>query len=99
MNARFPPYVFAAALCAASPLTLVAVDLTTAQVKASAENWPTQIKVSELLDFGVVKSPAGAIVDFQDLREQTGLDSAANGLRKPADMLAAPSKTAALDAR
>ena len=65
MNTRLLPFVFAAALCAASPLTLSAADLTFAQVKTGSENWPTQIKVNELLDFGAVKIPAGTIVDFQ----------------------------------
>jgi hypothetical protein len=65
MKSRFTPFVFAAALCAASTLTASAADLTLAQVKTSSENWPTQIKVSELLDFGAVKIPAGTVVDFQ----------------------------------
>jgi hypothetical protein len=65
MNTRLASFVFAAALCAASSLTLPAADLTLAQVKASSENWPTQIKVTELLDFGAVKIPAGTLVDFQ----------------------------------
>ncbi len=65
MKSRFTSFVFAAALCAASTLTVVAAELTLAQVKTNSENWPTQIKVSELLDFGAVKIPAGTIVDFQ----------------------------------
>ncbi|MGC4071677.1 MAG: hypothetical protein QM760_04040 [Nibricoccus sp.] len=65
MNSRFLPLVFAAALCAASSLTVSAADLTIAQVKTSPENWPTQIKVNELLDFGAVKIPAGTVVEFQ----------------------------------
>lgn len=64
MNSRILPLVFAAALCAASSSS-PAADLTVAQIKTSAENWPTQIKVSELLDFGAVKIPAGTVVDFQ----------------------------------
>ncbi len=65
MKSRFTSFVFAAALCAASSLSLTAADLTIAQVRASSENWPNQIKLTEALDFGPsAKFAAGTVVDF-----------------------------------
>lgn len=65
MNTRLPPLVFAAALCAASPLSLNAADLTIAQVRTNSENWPNQIKLTETLDFGSAgKFAGGTLVDF-----------------------------------
>ncbi|ATC65646.1 hypothetical protein CMV30_17785 [Nibricoccus aquaticus] len=65
MKSRFTSFVFAAALCAACSLPLTAADLTLAQVKASSENWPNQIKLTEALDFGASgKFAAGTLVDF-----------------------------------
>jgi hypothetical protein len=65
MNTRLASFVFAAALCAASSLSLSAADLTIVQVKASSENWPNQIKLTEALDFGPsAKFADGTLVDF-----------------------------------
>jgi hypothetical protein len=65
MKSHLASFVFAAAFCVASSLTVDAADLTIAQIKTNSENWPTQIKVGEPLDFGAVKIPAGTLVEFQ----------------------------------
>jgi hypothetical protein len=58
------PCLFAAGVFAGAASVSLAADPTVDQIKSRSEIWPLQVKVSELLDYGAIKIPAGTEVDF-----------------------------------